>query len=506
MKKRNLFIYPIILISLLLTGSCEEDNDYILGADHAFVLVQQPETKKLEMSYQAQSGYCIVSSNARWQAESDSPWLTCRTKEGEFGDSVYFSLSENQADTRTARIVLHTTIRNEAYDTLTIIQAHTPSFRPEGYNIRIDSEIPFPLPETYSPELSFQVSAQSDWKVFCRPGNEWITLLTKENSGDGKVYFALKANEQLQNRQAYIYVALKEYESICDSLSITQSGRALKMEITVPRSKKMMMDERASSFSLTAEGDGDWKVSTDVPNWITFTQTEYSGNATIQGNVTETNSLRNGRIFVSLKTNPDISDTLYVTQDIIPEGRLKDSLALVALYYSANGKNWDGSWKLEEPLEKWYGVFMDNERVIDLSLNSNNLEGTLPEELGWLTEITKIKFYGNKLSGPIPASFNKLTKLTHIFMSRNKFSGQIPDLSALQDLELLDLTFNRIEGFIPATLITLPKLPYVKISYNHLDPSGCIPEKYAPTQEVYVNPQRAVYGDPTTDYNLSVCE
>ena len=90
-------------------------------------------------------------------------------------------------------------------------------------------------------------------------------------------------------------------------------------------------------------------------------------------------------------------------------------------------------------------------------------------------------------------------------MSKNKLNGQIPDLSALKKLERLDLTFNRLEGTIPVSLTTLPKLPYIMIQYNQLNPSGCIPAKYK-IWEMYINPQRAVYGDPSTDYKLPVCE
>lgn len=506
MKKSYSTLYIGVVILFLAAVGCREDDKYILGADRAFITVLNPEVKSMQTDHQAKTEFCIVRSNARWKAGSDCEWLACRTTAGEFSDSLFFTMTANRSDKRIGHIVMQTTVGNEACDTLTVIQSHFPSFRPEGYSVAIRSGLPATLPSALSSELSFQVAAEYDWKVFCRPEDTWITLLTKENTGTENAYLAVKANDRLENRKAYVYVSLKEYTSVCDSLLITQAGRPYRAKITVPRSKTMMLDEQVSAFSFSVEGDGKWKVTTDAPEWVTLSRTEYTDHAEVGVEVSATTSLRKARIMVSLLSDATVGDTLYLTQDVIPKGRLKDSLALVALYYATNGANWTASWKLEEPLDKWYGVFMDNGRVIDLSLGSNNLEGTLPEELGWLTEIIKIKFYSNKLSGPIPAGFNKLTKLTHIFMSKNKLSGQIPDLSALQELEELDLTFNRIEGFIPAELTLLPKLPYIKISYNRLDPSGCIPAKYAPYKEVHVNPQRAVYGDKTTDYNLSDCE
>lgn len=506
MKNLNTFIYMgLIALLYFLCGSCDQQDDYIFGADHAFISILQPDSKTIKIDHQTTKGYCIIKSNTCWKIISDAPWLNCPVSEGEFGDTLRFSATENNEGPRTAHLIMYTTKGNKAYDTLTVIQAHTPAFKPQGYDIRITSGIAETLSEAFSPELSFTVNTSAAWEAFCRPEDNWITLLTKEANGENNAYFSVKANDQLENRKAYIYVRLQEYHAVCDSFLITQSGRPKHIKITTPRNKNLMMDERASDFSFVVEGDGKWKVTTNSAAWLSFDQNEYSGTATVQVHITQTTSLRKGEIHVSLSDNPNVSDTLRITQNVIPAGRLKDSLALVALYYSTNGPNWEGAWKLEQPIDEWVGIFLDNDRVIDISLGSRNLEGTLPEELGWMTELTKIKFYSNKLSGPIPASFNKLINLTHIFMSKNKLNGQIPDLSALKKLERLDLTFNRLEGTIPVSLTTLPKLPYVMIQYNQLAPSGCIPAKYK-IWEMYINPQRAVYGDPSTDYNLPVCE
>lgn len=74
---------------------------------------------------------------------------------------------------------------------------------------------------------------------------------------------------------------------------------------------------------------------------------------------------------------------------------MKDSLALVAIYQATKGENWQYAWKPELPLSdsNWPGVFFDTVdgelRVVDLSLSDYNMEGSLPNEIGWLTEITK---------------------------------------------------------------------------------------------------------------------
>ncbi|MCX6271240.1 MAG: hypothetical protein NTU44_08500 [Bacteroidetes bacterium] len=62
---------------------------------------------------------------------------------------------------------------------------------------------------------------------------------------------------------------------------------------------------------------------------------------------------------------------------------IQDSLALVSFYNSTGGPEWynNNGW-LIEPVNTWYGVTVDGNRVIMLIINSNNLAGTLPNELG----------------------------------------------------------------------------------------------------------------------------
>ena len=86
--------------------------------------------------------------------------------------------------------------------------------------------------------------------------------------------------------------------------------------------------------------------------------------------------------------------------------------ALTALYTSTNGPNWNDNlnwYNGGDPCDAtngWYGVSCDaaKSNVIHLELENNNLEGTLPTEIGLLTGIkTGLKLFSNKLHGPIPS-------------------------------------------------------------------------------------------------------
>ena len=66
-----------------------------------------------------------------------------------------------------------------------------------------------------------------------------------------------------------------------------------------------------------------------------------------------------------------------------------DSLALVALYNATDGPNWrdNANW-LTGSVASWYGVGVTGDRVTHLDLRFNQLTGSIPPELGNLTNLT----------------------------------------------------------------------------------------------------------------------
>ena len=45
--------------------------------------------------------------------------------------------------------------------------------------------------------------------------------------------------------------------------------------------------------------------------------------------------------------------------------------------------------------DKWYGVKMQNGRVVELDLNRNGLKGAFPDDLGQLTALVKLRLSHN---------------------------------------------------------------------------------------------------------------
>ena len=109
-----------------------------------------------------------------------------------------------------------------------------------------------------------------------------------------------------------------------------------------------------------------------------------------------------------------------------------------------------------------------------LTLSNNYLTGTIPAELGSLTNLQSLTLYDNYLTGPIPSELGGLASLQSLTLSDNYLTGSIPpELGGLASLFSLDLADNYLRGPIPAELGSLTNLEWLNLSWNQL--SGPIP-------------------------------
>ena len=154
-----------------------------------------------------------------------------------------------------------------------------------------------------------------------------------------------------------------------------------------------------------------------------------------------------------------------------------DRAVLVALYHSTGGANWDANtnWLSDRPIGEWSGVTTNsNGRVIRLALPGNNLTGTLPAELGGLSNLTDLVLYNNGLTGEIPPELGGLSNLTRLSLDSNRLTGEIPpELGGLSNLTGLFLHGNQMTGEIPPELGRLSNLWGLSLDSNQL--TGEIP-------------------------------
>ena len=155
---------------------------------------------------------------------------------------------------------------------------------------------------------------------------------------------------------------------------------------------------------LSAEPLGDWYgVTTDADGFVTGLSLASNGlSGSIPSELGDLENLQTLHLSGNVLSGC-IPASLYAvaTNDLadagIPSCAERD--ALVALYNATDGANWsdNSNWLSAEPLGDWYGVTTDADgRVTSVLLGKNSLSGTIPTELGNLTNLNDL----NSLTTP----------------------------------------------------------------------------------------------------------
>lgn len=90
-----------------------------------------------------------------------------------------------------------------------------------------------------------------------------------------------------------------------------------------------------------------------------------------------------------------------------------------------------------------------------LSLSGNKLNGSIPDALSLLTQLSNLDLANNNLTGQLPSSMGSLSSLTTLLLQNNQLVGT---LFVLQGLPLQDLNIenNLFSGPIPPNLLSIP--------------------------------------------------
>nr|XP_048326389.1 MDIS1-interacting receptor like kinase 2-like [Ziziphus jujuba var. spinosa] len=133
-------------------------------------------------------------------------------------------------------------------------------------------------------------------------------------------------------------------------------------------------------------------------------------------------------------------------------------------------------------------------KVFQLDISRNNITGILDRRLfpyessqpkTGLLSLNYLLLQDNQLGGEIPEEIGNLKFLITLVLDGNKFTGPIPpSLGNLSHLHALRLANNQLSGQVPSTLVALRNLSDVRLMYNQF--SGALPTKLGSVSSITV--------------------
>ncbi|TGV01071.1 leucine-rich repeat domain-containing protein [Flavivirga rizhaonensis] len=173
--------------------------------------------------------------------------------------------------------------------------------------------------------------------------------------------------------------------------------------------------------------------------------------------------------------------TLAVTADTCGVSEAEKQV-LLDLYASTNGSNWVNTlannkpWDINTLVCDWFGVTVIDGKVTALNLPTNNLIGTIPDNIGGLSNLKTLDLGGNNITGIIPPSLGTLLELETLLLPNNQLTGELPPtLGSLSNLVKMDLSNNNLDSQIPISFCNLTKVTELNLSNNQL--IGAIPSQ-----------------------------
>ncbi|XP_019085001.1 PREDICTED: probable LRR receptor-like serine/threonine-protein kinase At1g74360 [Camelina sativa] len=110
-------------------------------------------------------------------------------------------------------------------------------------------------------------------------------------------------------------------------------------------------------------------------------------------------------------------------------------------------------WKREkQDVCNWPGIICTppGSRVTGINLSDSTISGTLFGNFSALTQLTYLDLSRNTIEGSIPDDLSRCHNLKHLNLSHNIIKGKL-SLPGLSNLEVLDLSVNRIAGDIQSS-------------------------------------------------------
>ena len=367
-----------------------------------------------------------------------------------------------------------------------------------------------PATASYTAQVADSVSHTTVTPTVNHPGAGYVIKLGGTTDADGVIALAVGSNvitvevtaQDGETTRTYTVTVTRAEPSSTDATlsSLTLSGidfgtfdsttSSYTAQVANDVTKTTVtptVNHSGASYVIKLGGvtDEDGAISLSVgDNVITVEVTAEDGITTQTYTVTVTvtrdvSNLRGPSLCVSSGAVTDQTNTGLVS-DCDALLQAKDKLEGIGATRTLN-------WSAGTPMTNWYGVVLSGtpERVAQLRLHGQNanadtgtaeakLNGTIPAELGQLSELTVLYLHRNTLTGEIPAELGNLANLEWLSLYDNDLTGAIPtELADLSNLERLYLNHNDLTGQIPGDLGKMSSLTHLFLRHNQL--TGPIP-------------------------------
>ncbi|XP_022772692.1 LRR receptor-like serine/threonine-protein kinase FLS2 [Durio zibethinus] len=117
--------------------------------------------------------------------------------------------------------------------------------------------------------------------------------------------------------------------------------------------------------------------------------------------------------------------------------------------------------------------------LVEITIRNNKLGGNIPDNIDNMSFLQVLDLSHNILSGSILSVLFEHPSLQQLALSYNNFSFlQVPvDMGLNSKLIAVDLSYNKLRGFLPAFMASMPKLAALSLEHNKF--TGMIPAQYA---------------------------
>ncbi len=200
-------------------------------------------------SYRAQNVSIPVTSNCRWEAESDSEWAVPRPSD-EY-KSLNIELSETPSSTNYRSATIRFSYNGTYCTSISITQ--------EGPSITVNpTSLSFPGRMS---EATIDVTSATPWVAVTENG--WLTLTTDRENG--KITVKASENETASYRNGSVVVS---YGDLKRTVSVSQRAKS----VTVSTSY-VTLTASGTEASLTVEADYPWRASSSA-QWLNISPSE----------------------------------------------------------------------------------------------------------------------------------------------------------------------------------------------------------------------------------------